>query len=394
MNGCSVVVVTVSDILRGLKVCILRAGPLRFDKRTQLIARSLVQHGADVLVVGLRFGQDPPFVSSDYSVVEVTPNPPSQHRVRIVRVLTNLAREAWIMRRMAREARLFGADVVHCMNVQTLWSGARAGHALRIYDSREHFATTGHVKPHVRRWWMWLERRYVPTTAAVLTVSEPIAQDLAERYGVQTPVVVYNGSVERVEEPQSAHAPLRLVHLGKAYADRNVEEIVSAMSGLADRATLAVQAWGEREQPVLQAVSGLGAAAESIELLETVLPEEIVDRIAIFDVGIINVRPETENLRWSAGNKVFEYMAAGLAMLVPDGLPETDRIVKDADCGVVFEPGDIGSAIRRLAENPAEVERYKANAVRAAAQYSWAEQEKKLVALYERVAQGVRKERR
>lgn len=380
--------------LHGGKICVLRLGPLVFDKRTQLVARSLARHGAEVRVIALRFGSSPAFEGSGYSVVELTPDPPSDSQIRLVRVVANLLKEARTLRRMAREVRRFAPDIVHCMNVQTLLPGVRGGgKALYIYDSREHFATTGHVKPHVRRWWMWLERRYVPRTAAVLTVSEPIARDLAQRYGVDSPVVIYNGCEDRVTAPQPVHTPLRLLHLGKAYVDRNVEELLDLLVAVGPGVTLALQAWGERAEDLRRAVQERGLEA-SVEFVDPVPPDDIVARISDYDVGVINVRPDTENLKWSAGNKIFEYMAAGLAMLVPQGLPVTDEIVDRAGCGVVFEPGTMAAAVREMQANPEQVGGYKRNAVAASPEYSWQEQERKLMAVYERLMQDGPRERR
>lgn len=368
--------------LEGLRVCFLRAGALEFDKRTQQMARSLVQQGAQVKVVSLGPIHKTFRAPDGYDVVELCPQQPSAHSSRPLRVAANVIREAAIVQTMVREVRQFDAHVVHCMNVQTLFAGAWAARKRAfVYDSREHFATTGHVSRNVRRWWTWQERRFIPRAAAVITVSELIAIDLAKRYGGPAPVVIYNGCRDRAEKAEPVHMPLRLLHVGRAYADRNVDEMIDAVVALGGRAHLALQAWGEVGDALPRMIADRGAE-HVVELIEPVSPDDIVGAIGHYDVGLHNIRPETESYRWTTANKLFEYMAAGLAVVFPDELPETDRIIREADCGVIFPPGEIHDAIARLAQDPAEVERLKERAVAASSAYSWSAQEMKLVDVY------------
>ena len=104
-------------------------------------------------------------------------------------------------------------------------------------------------------------------------------------------------------------------------------------------------------------------------------------------MGVINFRAENDSTRWAAPNKMFDYMAAGLALLVPD-LPFMSRLVNEAACGLTFTAGDsesLKTAVRWLAENQTEVARMKENSLRAARAYSWEAQAPKLVGFYSRI---------
>ena len=57
-----------------------------------------------------------------------------------------------------------------------------------------------------------------------------------------------------------------------------------------------------------------------------------------FDIGLVIDRPETDNARFALPNKLFEYMMAGLAVVVPN-VPAMARLVETEGIGRTYEPG-------------------------------------------------------
>jgi glycosyltransferase involved in cell wall biosynthesis len=85
-------------------------------------------------------------------------------------------------------------------------------------------------------------------------------------------------------------------------------------------------------------------------------------------------------------------MFAGLAIAVSN-LPFLEKIVKDHDLGVVFNPVDpkhIAEQLSLLVCNPARLRTCKENATRVARdRYNWDHEGEKLVCLYKALAAGV-----
>jgi hypothetical protein len=77
---------------------------------------------------------------------------------------------------------------------------------------------------------MRTERRLVPKAAAVITVTDMIAADLERRYGIRRPAVLVNGCTTHVTEAQPAHTPLRLIHQGKFFFDRHLDDVIRAVA--------------------------------------------------------------------------------------------------------------------------------------------------------------------
>jgi glycogen synthase len=385
--------------LAGVRICILRRGSIEHDKRAQQIARLLTEVGAEVTVVATSGVERTYRTPSGFTVRELASTPPSEHRVWLFRVASNLTRNrlrAWLLRRaVVRAAREARPDLVHCMNVEMLALGHRAaGDGRFLYDSREHFATTGAPSERVRREWMRAERRFMPQAAAVITVTDMIADDLERRYGIPRPAVLVNGCTTHVNAAQPVHTPLRLIHQGKFFFDRHLADVIKAVVRQEGRAVLTLQGWGEAEDSLRALAAELGAG-ELVTFVPPVPPEEVVASASEHDVGIINIWPENESHRWTGSNKLFDYMGAGLAELVTN-LDFTRRIVEAEGIGRVFDPPDvdqIADAIAWLVENPDEVTRMKRNAVAAAPKYTWDAQAETLYAVYEQALEDTRSRR-
>ncbi|MCK9549669.1 glycosyltransferase family 4 protein [Aquamicrobium sp.] len=106
--------------------------------------------------------------------------------------------------------------------------------------------------------------------------------------------------------------------------------------------------------------------------------------------GIVTFLPEPNHID-AQPNKMFEYMSAGLPVIA-SGFPLWQEIVEGNDCGICVDPLDpaaIAEAIDRLIENPDLARRMGENGRRAVHErYNWANEEKKLFALYDAVVPG------
>ena len=123
--------------------------------------------------------------------------------------------------------------------------------------------------------------------------------------------------------------------------------------------------------------------------LEQAIPMvELVAALVGCDVGVVSYLPVSKNHLFSSPNKLFEYMSAGLAVVCSD-LPVLREVVSKADCGLLYEPGNVEAlamALRRLAGDRDLLARFQANAKRAAIErYNAAYEEGTLLQVYRRL---------
>ncbi|MBN2839409.1 MAG: glycosyltransferase [Coriobacteriia bacterium] len=360
--------------LQSLRVCILRTGPLEHDKRTQQVALALESAGAKVTVVCVAPKRRCYVLGGAVNVVEVWPGEASRHATRVLRVTLNLLRHVRQSQLLLRAARRSGAAFYHCMNVDTLLVGFRAarGRPKFAYDSREHFPSMRAPSQWTHRWWLLKERLLVRRAGLLIAVTDMIADDLARRYGVRRPCVVYNGPTDVVATASRVHRPVRLVHVGKLFADRHITEVIDAVAALGGSVVLRLLGWGY-EEAVLKRYVRDRELEGLVQFMAPVPPADVVGAISDCDIGVINIKPDTDSHRWTGSNKLFDYMAAGLAELVTD-LDFTRRIVESADCGIVMDGSGapaIEAGLRHLLSDPVRLGEMKANAARAAGRYSW-----------------------
>ncbi len=149
---------------------------------------------------------------------------------------------------------------------------------------------------------------------------------------------------------------------------------------------------------VLGGAAGLGEeASRRLEKLENehkiiVRPHlpllEVVQYMKMSDVGVSLVLEVDANHQLAFPRKLFEYMAAGLAVIGSD-VCDVRRVIREGQCGLVVDassPSTIAGAIAELATHPEMRKRMAASARRAAeTSYNWRCPSHKLQALFSEI---------
>lgn len=266
-------------------------------------------------------------------------------------------------------------------------TAARCGAKL-VYDSHEIWVD----QPFIRSQeavdhWSALEAKYAPKADAVITVSEPFARVLKERYQLNSVTPVHNCQnlippVTRGRDslrPRFGGRPVAL-YQGVLGPDRGLEELVCSAAHQ-DQVGIAVRGFGERRA----ALEELAQAYEHVEILPPVPSEKIVAHAAEGTFGVIPFLPTCLNHYWNTPNKLFEFMMAGLPIASAD-LPDLRKFIHGHQIGLLFDPycfEDVARALVELSEHP-ELEAMGERAYRACAErYHWEEESKALLEVYQ-----------
>jgi glycosyltransferase involved in cell wall biosynthesis len=242
-------------------------------------------------------------------------------------------------------------DVVHVHDVAGLSTARRAARrgARWIYDAHEpkrHWGETGEEAAR---------RRQVAELAseadAVISTTAPLGEILIQELGLPgMPALVHNAPPLRVgpaPQPGLRDAagvadddPL-LVYSGVMTRHRRVEVVLEAMTMLpAVQLALVVGANDPVTKELLERADALGVAAR-VHIVQKVPPESVVPFVAEADVGLIPFN-RTPGQDMALPNKLFEYLHAGLPMVVSDALAIAD-FVRRHELGVVA-PVDAAAA--------------------------------------------------
>ena len=241
------------------------------------------------------------------------------------------------------------------------------------------------VAPMVR----FFLRRYATQAAATMTVAPEIAHRYRTDFGFFPATVLnapdYVALEDHTVDPQS----VRLIHHGGAIRARQLELMIETIRRCDRRYHLSFMLVGDEEYiRHLQAYASRVAPGR-VAFLEPVTPDQIVSRIAPFDMGFYLLKPTNYNNSVALPNKLFDFVHAGLALCVGPS-PGMAAFVHEWQCGVVapsFEPVAVAATLNRL--NAEEITTMRRAARATAAQINAGTEMAKLVELCNRLLHRV-----
>jgi glycogen(starch) synthase len=320
------------------------------DPRARRAARTARELGFDVVELS------PPEAQASRARALVGSVGRQRPLVRELRGMWRLGRLVTISTRLVRAARAVArVDAVHANDFDTLpaaWRIARRDGARLIYDAHEIYTAQEPDPPRIHRFVSgalegWLARR----ADAVVTVNDPIAKELKRRLRLAgDPLVVLNcPSVQDVPDPAPAEGPLRAVYQGAMGPGRYIDDLLAAAGTMGDT-ELTLRVAGADLDALRKDVDARGLG-DRVRVVSPVAPDALVESLAGFEVGLIINRPVTLNDELVLPNKLFEYLMAGLAVVVPR-LPALESIVDGV--GLTFTPSDpasLAAVLSGLAQN-------------------------------------------
>jgi hypothetical protein len=215
----------------------------------------------------------------------------------------------------------------------------------------------------------YLCRTYLKRVARAITVSDGIAKEYAQVFGV-SPLVVNNAAPAHELTPRTAQAArIRMVHHGHAMPTRGIENMIEVMRSLDNRFELDLMLVPTFPR-YLSKLRHMSRGDKRIRFVPPVPMQELVQTTNAYDIGLYLLQPSSFNNLHALPNKFFEFIQARLAVAIGPS-PEMASIVREFGCGVVaeiFSPESLGSALNRL--TAADIDRMKAGSDRAARVYN------------------------
>lgn len=384
-------------VARATHVVMLLRNAYTHDTRVEKEARTLVAAGYDVTVVA-----------------EAGPGLPTRevrdqvrvHRVR--RPFDGVPGLRFFAQRVAFLRALLSSrpDVLHAHDSDVLETVAAAAVWLRVpfvYDAHDLWLGRLRRQPSAIYWWLYrgyyglIERLCLPRAAAALTVSKPIARHLERAYGLENVEVVANlpeieaspttRDLRSLPGAQSIPEDVPIVlYLGHVMSGRGVEHLIAAMAEV-PRAHLVLLGGGDQRELVAELASAAGVA-DRVHPLLRVPVAEVLDYAASAEIGVSPIEDVCLNYRYSLPNKLFQYMAAGLAVIASD-FDQVREVVEGSSAGLTIDPSspaDIARAIRVLVDDRNLAAQMGKNAqIAVEAQYNWTTAAATLISVYGRV---------
>lgn len=346
-------------------------GDVSSSSRALRQIRALTEEGARLLVVGDREPRDPGAITDGVDVRTISVGPArgpayfwAAHRATQAALRVN-------------PARVFLASDLHVLPAAAL--AARQHSAKLVYDAREYYPGLDAAgRPWVRWTWGAVERRYVSSADAVLTVNNAIADAMRARYDIRRPLVVRNVS-DAPPDGLNPTGELRarigieegrplVLYQGLFREGRGLLALADAMRDVPEAVLVCIG-----EGPLEERLRSRGGAG-TLHVLPFTPPEALRRLTPDADLGAIVAKPLTESLRMGLPNKVFEYAAAGVPVLAGSGIEPLAALVHRYEAGLTVDPDDrpaLVAALRALLLDPAALGRAREGVRRLHAENTW-----------------------
>jgi glycosyltransferase involved in cell wall biosynthesis len=239
-----------------------------------------------------------------------------------------------------------------------------------VYEAHEVFADTAQQRR--REDTERLERTVVKGAAALVANSRATAARLRALYEVIGPIEVIPNGVEYPESVPAkdwAHASERIVYAGSFFSWKGVDDLADAARALPE---FRIRLIGGNEARIAQLRARAGSAGAVLDFTGHIPHGRVAAELAQACIAVLPNRADPDSA-FTSPIKLFEYMAAGCALVVSD-LPSV-REVLEQDDAVWTAPGDatgLANAIRALAQDPERARHLGARVREKARGYTWA----------------------
>ena len=312
----------------------------------------------------------------------------------VAKVVKNLEWSARIL------ASLRGRKVT-CVNAHSLavlplcYLASRMTGARLIYDTHELETETTGYKGVRQKLGRIIEKLLIGKCDDVFVVSDAIADWYAKRYDIARPHVTRN--IPQFKAQASAGADqhglrekmgvkpddLLFIYQGGFIAGRGIERLLKVFAQMPATTHLMCMGSG----PLRDQIAAAAQENPTIHLLPPVAPQEVLGYTKAADVGICLTDNSCLSHYYSLPNKVFEYLHAGLPIIV-NPLQEQQRIIEQHQCGWVAPESDATLAEMLRGITREQLQSRRAGVAQAAAAFNWDIEAANLVQRYRKLNLG------
>ncbi len=261
-----------------------------------------------------------------------------------------------------------------------------------LYDAKElYFAIASlHQRPVTQWFWTTIEQLGIRYVDGVITSGERDSDVIAERYTISRPVTINNHPPKRTEGGDKnilrktygiADGYSIFLYQGWLLRGRGLFHLIELMTAI-EKAYLVIMGDGPLRQELEDDIRE--KLVSDRVLFTGALPYgTMLDYTPGADVGCALIEDYGMSYRHARPNKMFEYIQAGVPVLV-SSMPAMQEIVEEWQVGLAVEPDNLPETITAAKKFIDDKDFYREcvlNCRAAAEVFHWGEEEVKLTAL-------------
>lgn len=300
-------------------------------------------------------------------------------------------------------ASAINADAYHCNEVDSWFVGVMLKIFQKkkcVFDVHEHYPSTFAesrfpllARPFVAGSVIFSFQVMLPFTDKLVLAKQTVARDFF--FSKRKQVLVRNfsslgaaKSISTMKKASESEPYFTMVHFGLINKLRGWPQMLDALS-LSKNSNVKFQVIGEFNDgsydEFVSRVSELGLQ-DRVKYFEWMPFEQAFEMLAKADIGIICFQPGVKNHVFAMPHKLFDYMLAEAAVLMPDFAKEVVPFVTHYNGGLLLDPSDpvdIANKIDYLISNKAEMRCMGASGRNAVLEeLNWEKEAEKLLEMY------------
>lgn len=342
-----------------MKVCDVVLNSIWYDPRVRKQIISYIENGIDVCAVG--------HIDNRYDEEKVQRIPckvtladiPNNYKGKQRSILKKLKRERLREKAVCNAIIAQKPDLIHANDLNALIPAYKAAKKLKcklIYDSHEVCVENNeYINKKLWKKVLYLkEKKLVKKVDLMFCVSNAAAEYFSKTYKIEKPMVVTNCTLksERVDfNTVSKNQGFEILNHGTFYAGRGYDVMVKACEYIQDLQDikLAIRGFGQMESE-LKDLSKKYDKRNQFIFYPPVTVQELIPEAAKSHVGVAMTEAICLNFKLSVSNKLFEYAAAGLPVIMSD-IPEHRYLNDKYKFGIIIEqntPECFAHAVKKL----------------------------------------------
>lgn len=372
------------------KICMLVTNSVRKDPRVRKEAMSALAAGHDVTVIGIKDqNYEKSFVeNAPYRIILIDPIINSHKRFSPAWFIKGIMKANRYNNEFIKHVVLINPDIIHSNDYDTLLAGYKSSkrcNSKLVYDSHE--IATGSIlaeKYRIVKWYIKKrEGRIIKKAYAVISVSNAAADYLKSLYHIDRPFVITNCPQYHAINNDKLNDSFEVLYQGIMSNGRGYEEFIKSAKYTHEGIKFIVRGYGETKNELIELANSEGVS-DHVYFPDPVEINELVTVAANSSVGVVLTKNVCVNYNMTVSNKLFEYLQAGLPVILSN-VKEHVYLNEKYNIGIVINevtPETIAEAINKLYSDKSLYNTLKSNVIKSRQLLSWESFEKKLLDIY------------
>jgi len=280
-------------------------------------------------------------------------------------------------------------DIYSATDLDTLlphFFAAKIKRKPHVYDAHEYFPELPEIvnRPFTKWVWTKVEQLVVPRTKYAYTINQSYANIFRAKYNTSFQIIRNASVLKALEVPKTKEKPY-ILYQGAVNVGRGIEEMIQAMSYIND-CYLYICGNGDVYDDCVSLVKQLDLE-EKVHFFGFVEPEKLRQFTLNATLGFTFFTKQGISYHLSLANRFFDYFHNGVPQLCVN-YPEYKSINEEYEVAVLvndLKPKNIAEKVNNLLQDKKRYEKLKANCLEARKHINWQEEEKKLIAFYEKI---------